>query len=59
MAGATTCVAALGCGGGALSQRFADEPVGVSHELGAPKNTAYSAELETEKDVLRLIVFEQ
>jgi hypothetical protein len=50
---------ALGCGGGALTQRFADEPVGISHELGAPKNTAYSAELETEKDVLRLIVFEQ
>jgi hypothetical protein len=42
-----------------VSQRFADEPVGVSHELGAPRNTSYSAELETEKDVLRLIVFEQ
>jgi hypothetical protein len=42
-----------------MSQRYADEPVGMSHELGAPKNTSYSAELETEKDVLRLIVFEQ
>ena len=48
-----------GCGGGVTSQRFADAPVGVSHELGAPKNTSYSAELETEKDVLRLTVFEQ
>lgn len=52
-------VSSFGCGAGTTSQRYADEPVGVSHELGAPKNTSYSAELETEKDVLRLIVFEQ
>lgn len=49
---------ASGCGGGALTQRFHDDPVGVSHELGAPRNTAYVAEVEAEKDVLRLIVFE-
>lgn len=50
---------AMGCGGGALTHRYHDDPVGFSHELGAPKNTAYSADLETERDVLRLIVFEQ
>jgi hypothetical protein len=47
------------CGGGALTHRFHDEVVGTSYELGAAKNTAYSAELESEKDVLRLTVFEQ
>jgi hypothetical protein len=56
---ALVLVVASACGSGMMSQRFHDEPVGISHELGAPKNTAYSAELESERDVLRLIVFEQ
>lgn len=47
------------CGNPVITQRNVDEPVGVSHEYGAPRNTSYSAEVETEKDVLRLAVFEQ
>ncbi len=49
----------LGCGGGPVTQRYVDSPAGTGYELGAAKNTTYSAEIEPAKDVLRLIVFEQ
>lgn len=48
-----------GCASAPLTQRFVDTPVGVGHELGAPKNKVYSVDVETEKDALRITVFEQ
>ncbi len=57
-----SCSWIAGCGGGSsaiVTERMVDRPVGTSHQYGTPRNTSYSADVETEKDVLRLIVYEQ
>lgn len=42
-----------------VTERMVDRPVGMSHQFGTPTNRSYSADVETEKDVLRLMIYEQ
>lgn len=46
------------CGGGALTQRFVDEPKGETYEYGAPKNTQYTVDVATVHDQIRVTVFQ-
>lgn len=50
---------ALGCAATQTTQRNVDKAVGMSHQLGTPKNIQYSADHEAEKDILRLMIYEQ
>ncbi len=50
---------AFACSGSKLTHRFVDEPAGAAHELGAPQNTVYMADVATERDLLHVRVYEQ
>lgn len=50
---------AAGCGGGAITHRNVDTVVGTTDAYGAPRNIRYSAYAETEREVIRITVFEQ
>jgi hypothetical protein len=52
-------VLALGCGRGSITHRNVDTVVGTTDAYGAPRNTRYSAYAETEREVIRITVFEQ
>lgn len=49
----------LACGRGAITHRNVDTVVGTTDAYGAPRNTRYSIYAETERDVIRITVFEQ
>jgi hypothetical protein len=49
----------IGCGSGAITHRNVDTVVGTTDAYGAPRNTRYTAYAETEREVLRITVFEQ
>lgn len=51
-------VVTAACGGSALTQRFVDEPKGESYQYGAPKNTEYTADVATARDLIRVTVFQ-
>lgn len=53
-----SCVVA-GCGGGAITHRYVDTEVGVVDALGAPHDTTYTATAETEREQIRIAVFER
>ena len=50
---------AAACSSSTLTHRFVDEPAGTAHELGAPQNTVYMADVATERDLLHVRVYEQ
>jgi hypothetical protein len=50
---------AIGCGRGSITHRNVDTVVGTTDAYGAPRNTRYSAYAETEREVIRITVFEQ
>jgi hypothetical protein len=52
-------VLAFGCGRGATTHRNVDTVVGTTDAFGAPRNTRYSAYAESEREVIRITVFEQ
>jgi len=52
-------VLAVGCGRGAITHRNVDTVVGTTDAYGAPRNTRYSAYAETQREVIRITVFEQ
>ncbi|HVW27621.1 MAG TPA: hypothetical protein VHC69_19785 [Polyangiaceae bacterium] len=57
-----SCVGAglvTACGGGAITHRYVDTEVGVVDALGAPHDTEYVATAETEREQLRISVFER
>lgn len=62
--GATAALGAVGVGGcaggsSAVTQRYVDTPAWTTVEYGAPKQRQYSAELATERDILRIVVSEK
>ena len=54
-----TFPAVLACGGGAITHRYVDTEVGVVDALGAPHDTEYTATAETEREQIRIAVFER
>ena len=56
---ALIAVLLVGCGRGSITHRNVDTVVGTTDAYGAPRNTRYSAYAETERDVIRITVFEQ
>lgn len=49
----------MGCGRGVITHRNVDTVVGTTDAYGAPRNTRYTAYAETEREVIRITVFEQ
>jgi hypothetical protein len=49
----------MACGGGAITHRYVDTEVGVVDALGAPHDTAYTATAETEREQIRISVYER
>ena len=54
-----TSILSVGCGRGAITHRNVDTVVGTTDAYGAPRNTRYTAYAETEREVMRITVFEQ
>lgn len=51
--------ATAACGGGAITHRYVDTEVGTVDALGAPHDTEYVATAETEREQIRIAVFER
>jgi hypothetical protein len=47
------------CGGGPVTHRYVDTEVGYTAAYGAPQGTQYAATAETEREVIRISVFER
>jgi hypothetical protein len=50
---------ALACASGAVTHRYVDTEVGGAVAYGAPQDTQYAATAETEREVIRITVFER
>lgn len=56
--GATALILATACGG-ATTKRIVDEPQSMSAHYGAPQNKVYDADVELQRDTLRISLYEQ